>query len=140
MAKERPFGNDDAVLRAAERHWQACARADWLEAFSHHPKIGDVESLRVKFQATAHLAAAEQAGVASANETVLAALAVGNRAYESCFGYIFIVCATGKSAAEMLALLSARMGNDEATELLVAAAEQKKITMIRLQRLVGSKP
>ena len=109
--------------------------ADWLEAFAAHPRIGDLDALRKKFASTANWCAGEQAGVAAADEAVLTALADGNRAYEARFGYIFIVCATGKSAAEMLAILTARLANDPEVELKVATAEQAKITRLRLEKL-----
>jgi 2-oxo-4-hydroxy-4-carboxy-5-ureidoimidazoline decarboxylase len=120
---------------AARDVWSALSREDWLEAFAHHPRIGDVDALRQRFPATHDLSTREQSGMSGAPEAVLAALADANRAYEEKFGYIFIVCATGKSADEMLALLEARLPNDEATELRIAAAEQAKITELRLERL-----
>jgi 2-oxo-4-hydroxy-4-carboxy-5-ureidoimidazoline decarboxylase len=135
MAAARPFRDEPALWHKAEQLWEECTRSDWLEAFSHHPKIGDIESLRKKFKDTAHLAGGEQAGVQGADDRTLQALAAGNEAYEKSFGYIFIVCATGKSAAEMLALLEVRLNNDPTSELAVAAGEQKKITRLRLEKI-----
>jgi 2-oxo-4-hydroxy-4-carboxy-5-ureidoimidazoline decarboxylase len=112
-------------------------REDWLEAFAGHPRIGDLESLRSRFGSTAHLAAGEQAGARAASDKVLRALAQGNEEYESRFGHIFIVCATGKSADEMLAILQQRLGNAPAVELEIAAGEQRKITRLRLARMVA---
>ncbi|MCA9540980.1 MAG: allantoicase [Myxococcales bacterium] len=133
----RPFASRTHLFGDAERVWWHLGDADWLEAFGHHPRIGaDVEALRAKFAATADWSAGEQAGVASADEAVLQALADGNRAYEARFGYIFIVCATGKSAAEMLALLRARLDADPPAELRVAAGEQARITRLRLEKLI----
>lgn len=126
MMARRPFHSREAVLGAAREEWFALSPEDWREAFSHHPKIGD------RFPETHHFSSKEQAGVAGASEDVLSALAEGNRAYEDKFGYIFIVCATGKSAEEMLALLRARMANDPESEIRIAAEEQAKITAIRL--------
>lgn len=137
MLAARPFADRAALAAAAERAFEPLARADWLEAFSHHPKIGDVSALRAKFATTAAWAGAEQRGAAGAGEATLAALAAGNRTYEERFGYIFIVCATGKSAEEMLALLEARIGNDPAAEIAIAAGEQKKITRLRIDKLLG---
>src|SRR5204862_1877936 len=117
-----------ALHEAAERAAAALARDDWLEAFRHHPKIGDLSSLRAKFASTSAWAAGEQASAAGAGEEVLEGLAAGTARYEATFGYIFIVCATGKSAREMLDLLSARLGNDAPAELAIAAGEQRKIT------------
>lgn len=102
-----------------------------------HPKIGEVESLRAKFGNTPSWASGEQAGLAGAAETTLLRLAQLNREYEAKFGYIFIVCATGKSADEMLAILESRLPHDPQTELHLAAAEQLKITQLRLQKLVS---
>jgi 2-oxo-4-hydroxy-4-carboxy-5-ureidoimidazoline decarboxylase len=134
MLRRRPFGSHQAILAAARDVWWSLEPVDWREAFTHHPKIGDKETLRSKFADTRALAESEQSGVRSASEAVLDALAYGNRDYEERFGYIFIVCATGKSADEMLALLRARLTNDAATEIRIAAEEQAKITAIRLSR------
>jgi 2-oxo-4-hydroxy-4-carboxy-5-ureidoimidazoline decarboxylase len=135
MLARRPFGGRDALLTAARDAWTAASADDWKEAFRHHPKIGGRDLARRRFAATLHLAQKEQAGVAGASADVIAALADANRAYEARFGYIFIVCATGRTAAEMLALVRARLGNDPAMEIHVAAAEQARITALRLDRL-----
>jgi 2-oxo-4-hydroxy-4-carboxy-5-ureidoimidazoline decarboxylase len=135
MSARRPFTDEAHFFAAAHQIWQAFTRADWLEAFAAHPKIGDLDSLRAKFAHTAAWSAQEQAGIAHTPEATLLALAEGNRAYEAKFGHIFIVCATGKSADEMLALLQERLKNPAADELLIAAAEQEKITRLRLERL-----
>ncbi len=137
MAARRPFSDADALLETAATLWQGLDPADWREAFAAHPKIGDLQSLRDKFASTADLAVAEQAGLGTATEDVLAALARGNSAYEARFGYIFIVSAAGKSAAEVLALLEARLGNEPAAEISSAAGEQQKITALRLGQLIG---
>lgn len=139
MTDRRPFADADALFAAADEIGAGLSRDDWLEAFAHHPRIGDLESLRTRFADTAFWAAGEQAGTATASEAVLRALAEGNRAYEERFGYIFIVCATGKSAGEMLNLLRARLPNDPAAELSVAAEEQRKITCLRLEKLLKRK-
>jgi 2-oxo-4-hydroxy-4-carboxy-5-ureidoimidazoline decarboxylase len=123
------------LLQHAEEKWQQCTEKDWLEAFTHHPKIGDIQSLKAKFANTAAWASNEQAGVDTASDDVLIALAKGNTDYEHKFGYIFIVCATGKSAAEMLGLLESRLPNDPEKEIKIAAEEQNKITRIRLEKL-----
>lgn len=135
MLRRRPFGSQERLANAARDAWADLTHTDWLEAFSHHPKIGDRAALANRFAATAHLSAREQSGVDAATAQVLDDLAAGNRAYEERFGYIFIVCATGKSAAEMLGLLHLRLRNDAATEIRVAAQEQARITQLRLQRL-----
>jgi 2-oxo-4-hydroxy-4-carboxy-5-ureidoimidazoline decarboxylase len=137
MERGRPYADGTAVLAAAERSFALLTREDWLEAFSHHPRIGDRGSLAARFPATAGWSASEQGGVRDVGEDVLDALLRGNREYEARFGHIFIVCATGKSAPEMLALLRERLPNAPAAELEIAAAEQRKITAIRLEKLLG---
>lgn len=132
MLARRPFGSRDALLNPAREEWWALSPDDWLEAFSHHPRIGDRASLAARFPATHHLFAREQAAVAEATEDVLTALADANQAYVDRFGFIFIVCATGRTANEMLQLLRDRLPNDRQTELRVAAEEQAKITALRL--------
>jgi 2-oxo-4-hydroxy-4-carboxy-5-ureidoimidazoline decarboxylase len=130
---------DDMVelLEDAESVWYQCSEADWKEAFAHHPKIGDTASLREKFASTADLASGEQSGVGAASEQTIAALAEGNRLYEEKFGYIFIVCATGKTAEEMLEMLQARLRNSPEEELEIAADEQNKITKLRIEKLLN---
>lgn len=136
MLERRPFESVAALLQAAEEVWSAMRRDDILEAFSHHPRIGvDLERLRERFASTESLARSEQSGVAGAPQEVLARLRDGNLRYEHKFGFVFIVCATDKSAGEMLALLEARLDNHPDHELSVAAAEQAKITRLRLERL-----
>lgn len=136
MVNSRPFQSADDLRRRADSHWQEMTEADLLEAFEGHPKIGDVNSLRAKYANTKELAGAEQSGVNQASEQTLQALAAGNHAYEEKFGFIFIVCATGKSAQEMNDLLQARLPNDRESELVNAAEEQRKITQIRLEKLI----
>ena len=132
MMERRPFGNDARLLRTARIEWFGLTEADWLEAFSHHPQIGDRASLLARFPATHDLSAKEQVGIDHAQNDVLSALAEANATYLDRFGFIFIVCATGKTADEMLALLRARLPNSRATELRIAAEEQAKITALRL--------
>lgn len=136
MAQHRPFNSETELFAAAGEIWQNLAPQDWREAFSHHPKIGDLAGLRAKFASTRQWSEGEQAGVAGAAEDILHALAEGNEAYVKKFGFIFIVCATGKSASEMLALLQQRLPNDPESELKITAAEQAKITKIRLEKLL----
>lgn len=138
MLARRPFGSESALMEAADAVWKAAEREDVLEAFSHHPRIGaDLEELRARFASTSGWSSSEQAAVQRASEATLEALRAGNLAYEARFGHIFIVCATGKSAEEMLALLNERMPNAPEHELRVAAAEQGKITRIRLAKLAS---
>jgi len=133
----RPFKSAEELLQTAERIWWSLTEADWKEAFAHHPKIGDVENLRKKFAATADWASNEQAGATNTSEETLKGLAEGNRLYEEKFGYIFIVCATGKSAHEMLQLLQRRMRNLPEEEIRIAAGEQAKIIQLRLKKLLN---
>jgi allantoinase len=137
MLAARPFADDAVLLEAAAKYWWGLDRDDWLEAFAAHPKIGDVDSLRAKFANTRQWAGGEQAGVAGASEDILQRLAKLNDEYEKKFGYIFIVCATGKSADEMLAILESRLPNDADAELKVAAAEQLQIAELRLRKLAN---
>jgi 2-oxo-4-hydroxy-4-carboxy-5-ureidoimidazoline decarboxylase len=134
----RPFADREALFAAAASAFGSLERADWLEAFTHHPRIGDLESARAKYTSTAAWAGDEQRGAATAAESTLAALIDGNRTYEERFGYIFIVCATGKSADEMLHLLHGRVANPPERELRNAAEEQMKITKLRLEKLLES--
>lgn len=122
------------LFEDAEEAWYTCNSDDWKEAFSHHPKIGDLDNLRKKYS-TDQFAGNEQSGVKNAPDEVLKKLAEGNAAYEKKFGFIYIVCATGKSADEMLSLLQQRLRNNPDEEILNAMEEQNKITKIRLEKL-----
>jgi 2-oxo-4-hydroxy-4-carboxy-5-ureidoimidazoline decarboxylase len=136
MLDRRPFGSEVALVQSAELVWNALAPADHLEAFAEHPPIGgDLGELQAKFATTAGWSSAEQARVALADEPTLAALAAGNQAYRERFGFTFIVCASGRSALELLSALEQRLGNQHPAEILVAAREQAKITLLRLQKL-----
>ena len=129
MTAARPFRDLDDLLTRGDATWNALAAADWLEAFAAHPRIGQ--------RTSSAWASAEQAGTSRASADVKDQLAAANRDYEARFGRVFIMCASGKSAAEMLAALRARMGNDSDTELRIAADEQKKITRVRLEKLLA---
>lgn len=141
MLAARPFADQSQLFSAADRSWKELSREDRLEAFSHHPRIGDLKSLRAKFQnpdpRARQWATQEQQGAANASEETLTSLAEGNAAYEKRFGFVFLVCASGKTAEEMLAILQSRIGNDPAQEIQIAAAEQAKITRIRLEKLLS---
>lgn len=136
MVQSRPFVDVDQVSVKGNLYWQNLEEADYIEAFEGHPKIGNVDSLRAKYANTKALASGEQQLVKQASEDTLVALNKGNTDYENKFGFIFIVCATGKSAEEMLTLLNQRIGNDRDTELRNAAEEQRKILQIRLDKLL----
>jgi 5-hydroxyisourate hydrolase/2-oxo-4-hydroxy-4-carboxy-5-ureidoimidazoline decarboxylase len=133
MLKSVPFESEKTLVEKATTIWyNECDSNDWLESFSHHPKIGDKKSLTEKF------ASKEQASVASAAEEVIEALAKANTDYENKFAFIFIVCATGKSAKEMLLLLNDRLSNNKESELNIAMGEQHKITLIRFKKLLDN--
>jgi OHCU decarboxylase len=128
MAAERPFAGVSVMTAVAQRLWWSLAAADWLEAFAAHPRIGE--------RATSAWTAQEQARAMETGDDVRTRLAAGNRAYEERFGYTFIVCATNKSAEEMLAILEQRLHNEPADELQIAADEERKITELRLNKLM----
>ena len=133
MAAARPFAGKDAMAAAADAIWASLMPADWLEAFAAHPKIG---AGRAGAARRADWSDEEQAGVADAAEQTRRRLADGNRDYEARFGYIFIVCATGRTADEMLALLEGRLRHDADEELRIAGEEQRLITRLRLNKLL----
>ena len=129
MVAARPFVNRNDLLQKSDHIWRSLQRADWLQAFAAHPQIGS--------RAAEGWAAGEQAGTRDAASVVLNRLSIRNREYESRFGYIFIVCATGRSADDMLVDLSTRLEQSTAEELRTAAEEQAKITRLRLHKLIG---
>lgn len=130
-----PYDSLDSMKAFSDQVWFSLNENDWRESFTHHPKIGDMDGLKKKFASTASWAGHEQAGVSSATENILHDLKSGNDQYEKKFGYIFIVCATGKTAAEMLSMLQARLNNTPEQEIMVAMKEQNKITHLRLDKL-----
>lgn len=134
MVQARPFADKRAIVRQADLAWEELEETDYLEAFEGHPKIGDVGSLRAKYANTKELAGTEQSLVKEANDDVLVVLSQGNADYEAKFSFIFIVCATGKSAKEMSDLLQARLPNNKAQELANAAEEQRKIFQLRIDK------
>lgn len=135
MASARPFADARAMTEAADRIWASLGAPDYLEAFAAHPKI---ESGRSGGSGLSDSwSDDEQAGVRRASADVQQRLADANLEYEARFGYIFIVCASGKTAAEMLALLEARLHHPPDEELAIAADEQRKITRLRLQKLLA---
>ena len=138
LAGKRPFASLDELLSASDVIWSQMGEADFLQAFEGHPQIGDVSTLKEKYRHTAGSAAHEQSGANEADDTTLHALAKGNQDYLDKFGFIFIVFATGKSAQQMLDLLNARLPNNRDQELVNAAAEQNKITRLRLSKLIDT--
>ncbi|MDH3710115.1 MAG: 2-oxo-4-hydroxy-4-carboxy-5-ureidoimidazoline decarboxylase [Cyclobacteriaceae bacterium] len=136
MIDERPYFDTEHLLFNAQNIWSQLTPEDWKEAFDHHPQIGDLNSLKQKFASTARWAANEQKGTLQSDEETLIQLADFNQQYLDKFGYIFIICATGKSAEEMLQALKSRINNEEDQEITIAAAEQAQITQLRLQKLL----
>ena len=135
MAQLRPFQSLEEVHNTAVRIWESLQVQEWLEAFAHHPRIGDRQALASRFASTRNWSANEQAGVEVAEEDILDRLASGNEKYSQRFGYVFLVCATGKSALEMLNLLEARINNSPEEELQIAQQEQQKIMLLRLDKM-----
>jgi OHCU decarboxylase len=140
MVEERPFENPAKLNETAERIWWSLDPQDWLEAFHSHPKIGEKKAVAVTSDEAKRWSEAEQAAVNDAAGETLQQLAELNQQYEQKFGYIFIVCATGKTSEEMLAILRERLNNDPTEELRNAAAEQAKIMQLRLNKLIDSLP
>jgi 2-oxo-4-hydroxy-4-carboxy-5-ureidoimidazoline decarboxylase len=134
LAARRPFRDASSIMATSDEVWNRLSPQDWLEAFSMHPRIGEREAPQAASAQSAAWSAQEQQKVAAVGETTHAALQEANREYENRFDRVFIVCASGKSAAEMLDILRRRLRNDDATELREAAEEQRKITNIRLKK------
>lgn len=136
MSDARPFSNSDELSSKAHEIWWNLNEEDWLEAFRAHPKIGEKKAAAAQSAEAAAWSAQEQSESERAAAETKAALAQGNREYEQRFGFIFIICATGRTAEEMLAALNGRLNNDRETEIRAAAEEQRKITQLRLQKLL----
>jgi OHCU decarboxylase len=135
MVARRPVASVAELSEAADRVWSAMQEPDWLEAFTCHPRIGERKPALVPAHASGQSAAwsrQEQSSAGDANDLVLAELAEDNRLYEQRFGFTYIVCATGKSAEEMLTILKRRLANDREAELREAAEQQRQILQIRL--------
>lgn len=137
MADRRPFKTLDEVLAEADRVWWCLNESDWLEAFRAHPKIGEKKAVTTQSAEAQKWSAQEQSSVAHASAQTINQLAQRNGEYENRFGFIFIVCASGKSSEEMLAIINDRLRNDRETELRTAAEEQSKITRLRLEKLLN---
>jgi 2-oxo-4-hydroxy-4-carboxy-5-ureidoimidazoline decarboxylase len=138
MLARRPFATRDALLESADQVWWSLDAADWLEAFRSHPRIGERKAEAGQTDRERRWSSGEQSGMSSAAEAVRDAIAEGNRRYEARFGYIYIVCASGRTADEMLRLLTRRLDNPAEAELRVAAGEQARITRLRLEKLLDS--
>ena len=136
ISDARPFSNSDDLSAKADEIWWSLSEEDWLEAFRAHPKIGEKKAEAAQSPDAGAWSAQEQSESERAAAETKAALAQGNREYERRFGFIFIICATGRSAEEILTALTGRLHNDPETELRMAAEEQRKITQLRLQKLL----
>jgi 2-oxo-4-hydroxy-4-carboxy-5-ureidoimidazoline decarboxylase len=135
MLARRPFGSDERLLHSADEVWWGLTRQDWLEAFGHHPRIGEGSPPGPSAGQGDRWASEEQAGAAGADPATVNALAEYNSAYEDRFGHVFLICASGLDSAAMLQTLQARYENPANMELRIAAGEQAKITRLRLQKL-----
>lgn len=137
MLARRPFRSGDAVFFAADTFWNSLTSRDRLEAFSHHPRIGEKNGEMAQGEKGTAWSAAEQSGLDRVDLTRKRELADINREYEERFGYIYIVCAAGKTAEELIGVARARLGNNPARELVVASEEQRKIMRLRLEKLLN---
>jgi OHCU decarboxylase len=135
---ERPFESVDDLITRSDRAWWSLEPRDWLEAFHSHPKIGERKAATAVAVGAQRWSEDEQSGIRNSAQETIAALAKLNRMYEKKFGFIFIVCASGKSSEEMLTNLRQRLNNDPDEELRIAAAEQAKITQLRLRKLIDN--
>lgn len=138
LVSARPFATADELIGKADQVWWSLEPADWLEAFHSHPRIGEKKAAQQVSKESQAWSAQEQSGVESSAAETLNELAGSNEAYEKKFGFIFIVCATGKSSEEMVAILRKRFENPAGVELRNAAAEQAKITELRLRKIVSA--
>ena len=136
LVAQRPFPSEDLLFSSADRTWATMQVDDWMQAFRAHPRIGERKAENATAQSK-QWSSREQSAVDQAQAEILAELAAGNRKYEEQFGFTYIVCATGKSAEEMLQILRRRLNSDRDTELREAAEQQRQITQIRLRKWLG---
>jgi len=137
VSKSRPYSNLETLIASADGVWWSLQPNDWLEAFRSHPRIGEKKAAATVSDRSREWSGQEQAGVSTASRETVDALAALNWAYEQKFGFIFIICATGKTSEEMLEALKQRLENDAETELPIAAFEQGKITELRLKKMIN---
>jgi len=141
LTAARPFADTQQLCEESDRIWAALPEQDWREAFDSHPRIGQQHARAATAESLAWSSEEQRAAMSaggSREDAAKLALAEGNRQYEERFGRIFIVCASGKSAAEILELLTGRIQNTAADELLEAAEQQRQITQLRLRRWLGA--
>lgn len=137
-ATGRPYDTLETLLSTSNDIWWSLDRSDWLEAFRSHPKIGDKKAADKVSAQSQQWSGQEQSGVDEASHQTVSSLAALNEAYEQKFGFIFIICATGKTSDEMITALRERLQHDADAELSIAAAEQSEITELRLKKLLTS--
>lgn len=137
VAQRRPYASPEELFNAADHVWQALDPEDWMEAFRSHPRIGERHAERNTTATSAAWSAAEQKNVQEADIAVRRAIEQGNGRYEERFGRIFIVCASGKQPAEILAILERRLANDDQAELRESANQQAQILQLRLRKWLG---
>ena len=137
VSNDRPYPSLDNLITHAHQVWWKLTSDDWLEAFRSHPRIGEKKASDKVSAQSQQWSGQEQAAVSNASQRTVDSLAELNRDYEKKFGFIFIICATGKTSGEMLAAIQERIEHDSDTELLLAAAEQAKITELRLKKLLS---
>jgi 2-oxo-4-hydroxy-4-carboxy-5-ureidoimidazoline decarboxylase len=137
MALKRPISDELSLIETSDAIWRSLGKSDWLEAFRSHPRIGESRAEKHFAPQSSAWSAQEQQKAATADDSVKMALEQGNLEYEQKFGRIFIVCATGKSASEILEILRCRLHNDDATELRQAAEEQRQIMHLRLKKWIA---
>jgi OHCU decarboxylase len=138
MTEARPFANFEEVSSKADEIWASLGEQDWLDAFRSHPKIGERKAAAIQSQQAVNWSEQEQSRAQEAAGATKVAIAEGNRVYEHRFGFIFIICASGKSAEEILSALNERLAHDANTEIRIAAGEQQQITRLRLEKLLQS--
>jgi 2-oxo-4-hydroxy-4-carboxy-5-ureidoimidazoline decarboxylase len=138
VAARRPIRNETTLLTICDEVWKELPESDWMEAFQSHPRIGESHAPATALPQSVSWSKTEQHGVSAADDEMKRALAEGNRAYEQRFKRVFIVCASGKSATEILEILRRRLRNDDKTELQEAAEQQRQIAHIRLRKWISS--
>lgn len=138
MAARRPLHDEAALLAASDKIWKNLHEPDWLQAFRSHPRVGESKAPAAASALSAAWSKNEQQRVGDAADAVKTALAEGNRAYEKRFGYIFIICASGRSGPDILAALERRLRNDDKTEMHEASDQQRQITHLRLKKWLTS--
>lgn len=137
MLARRPFASRDELLEASDAVCARLSNDQWLAAFAHHPRIGEQRAAAAVSETAQRWSEGEQSGATGGDDALQDQLREAQRRYEQRFGYIFIICASGRTASEIRSELESRLNNDHHTELRTAAEEQRRITRLRLEKLVG---